>query len=78
VRKRAKVYLVETQRKKDAVIFCPHINKCYGEVFRKCGVRKKYKKMGYRIVCLNPQFYSESLFKNKGAKFLEEIFGDEA
>jgi len=40
-------------------------------------VRKKYKKMGYRIVCLNPQFYSESLFKNKGAKFLEEIFGDE-
>jgi len=28
-------------------------------VFRKCGVRKKYKKMGYRIVCLNPSFYSE-------------------
>jgi len=55
--KKVKVYVLEDR--KVVVLFCPRINRCYGEVFRKCGVRKKYKKMGYRIVCLNPSFYSE-------------------
>jgi len=76
VRKRAKVYLVETQGKKDAVIFCPHINECKKGI-QKCPLAKKYKSMGYRITCLNPNFYSESLFKKNRAKFLEEVFGDE-
>jgi len=38
------------------VIFCPRISSCR----RFCSTFRRYRKRGYNILCLNPEFYKPS------------------
>ncbi|RLB81446.1 MAG: hypothetical protein DRH17_09110 [Deltaproteobacteria bacterium] len=52
ITKRAKCYTYEKER--IVIIFCPRINEC---THNSCSTFRKYDKLGYDIICLNPSFY---------------------
>ena len=52
ITKRARCFIYEKEN--IVIIFCPRINKC---THNACSTYRKYDKLGYDIICLNPNFY---------------------
>jgi len=51
ITKRARCFTYE--KEKIVIIFCPRISECP----RHCSTHRKYAKLGYDIICLNPCFF---------------------